>query len=105
MRAEVANEALHRPRQSLAAVDDVDDPVVTAERIAFRVTRARAFGEGNKRTALLLAKWTPDRNGLDGPTRIAWDDYALADLLVEASAGSDVEGHIMSLLAPRGGTP
>lgn len=31
--------------------------------VVYRVAQARAFGEGNKRTALLLARWLLDRNG------------------------------------------
>jgi len=34
--------------------------------LAYRVTRAQGFTEGNKRTALLLARWLLDRNGIDG---------------------------------------
>jgi len=48
---------VNRVQQALAAIDDVDDPVAAAAVLAYRLTRAQAFGEGNKRTALLLARW------------------------------------------------
>jgi hypothetical protein len=38
--------------------------------VAYRVARAQGFSEGNKRTAMLLAKWTLDRNDIEGETII-----------------------------------
>lgn len=57
---------LERLGRALVAADGVDDPLVAADVLAFRVARAQAFGEGNKRTAFLVAKWTLDRNGENG---------------------------------------
>jgi prophage maintenance system killer protein len=57
---------LARVAGALGAIDELDDPVEAAAVLAFRVTRAQAFGEGNKRTALLLARWLLDHNGRDG---------------------------------------
>ena len=57
---------LDRVETALRSVDDFDDPVAAAGTIAFRVTKAQGFTEGNKRTALLLPRWTLDNNGLDG---------------------------------------
>jgi hypothetical protein len=57
---------LDRLGWALAAIDVVEEAVEAVARLAFRVTRAQAFGEGNKRTALLLARWILDRNGQDG---------------------------------------
>ncbi len=59
--------------------------------MAFRVTRAQGFTEGNKRTALLLARWTLDNNGLDGSRIIDPEARELADLLVQAAAGRNVD--------------
>jgi prophage maintenance system killer protein len=56
----------------------------------FRVARAPAFGEANKRTALLLARWVLDRNGMNGSVIIPPEDRVIADLLVQAAAGQDV---------------
>jgi hypothetical protein len=57
---------LARVDQALAAIDQLDNPAVAAGVVAFRVARAQGFAEGNKRTALLLARWILDHNGLDG---------------------------------------
>lgn len=67
--------------------------------MAYRVTRAQGFAEGNKRTGLLLARWLLDRNGIDGARILPTNDYELADLLVKAAAGNDVEAAIVRLLA------
>lgn len=57
---------LKRVERALAAIADVDDAVTAAGVIAYRVARAQAFGEGNKRTAVALASWLLDHNGEDG---------------------------------------
>jgi prophage maintenance system killer protein len=93
---------LGRLERALASIDGVEDPVLGASILAARVARAQAFGEGNKRTALLLARWVLDRNGLDGGALIPPDDRLLADLLVRAASGADVESEILELLRSRG---
>jgi prophage maintenance system killer protein len=65
------------------------------------VARAQGFGEGNKRTALLLARWLLDRNGEDGPRFLPAEDRAVADLLVAAAAGQNVEAELTELLLTR----
>ena len=92
---------LPRLASSLRSIDEIDDPVVAAAMLAFRITRAQAFGEGNKRTALLLARWVLDHNGLDGATLLPPSDRELADLLVQAAAGTDVEEEVIRLLGGR----
>jgi prophage maintenance system killer protein len=82
---------LERVERALASIDDIEDVVSAAGVLAFRVARAQGFGEGNKRAALLLARWLLDRNGFDGVVLLPQDDRQLADLLVEAAAESDVE--------------
>ena len=52
---------LDRLARALVAIDPVEDPVEAAARLAFRVTRAQAFGEGDKRTA----RPTPRTGGSD----------------------------------------
>ena len=85
----------------MLAIDDVEEPLEAAAVLAYRVTRAQGFAEGNKRTGLLLARWLLDRNGLDGPRILPTDDFELADLLVKAAAGNDVESAIVDLLMER----
>ena len=70
-------------------------------RVAFRVARAQGFAEGNKRTALLLARWLLDHNGLDGHALLPSDDRALGDLPIKAAAGAEVESEIVALIAER----
>ena len=92
---------LERVERALASIADVDEVVVAAAVLAFRVARAQGFGEGNKRTALLLARWLLDRNGFDGGALLPPDDRELADLLVKAAAGGDVESEIVGLIVGR----
>jgi prophage maintenance system killer protein len=79
----------------------MEDAVEAAAVLVYRVTRAQAFGEANKRTALLLARWLLDRNGLDGSAIIPPDDRRLADLLIKAAAGRDVGDELLLLLRER----
>jgi prophage maintenance system killer protein len=92
---------LERVGRALAAIDSIDDPVAAAAVLAFRVARAQGFGEGNKRTAFLLAKWLLDRNGLDGTVVLPKDDRLFAELLVKAASGHDVEHAMVVLLKDR----
>jgi hypothetical protein len=50
---------------------------------------------------VLAAKWILDRNGVDGATLIRPDDLVLADLLVQAASGRDVETAVVELLQRR----
>ena len=92
---------LDRVERALASIDGIDDPVRAAGVVTFRVTRAQGFAEGNKRTALLLARWLLDHNDLDGAVLLPRNDRALADLLIRAAAGHDVERDIVTLIAER----
>jgi prophage maintenance system killer protein len=92
---------LDRLGRALAAIDAVEDAVEAAARLAFRVTRAQAFGEGNKRTALLLARWILDRNGRDGFVLLPPDDREVAQLLIRAAAGENVEAELVTELRSR----
>ena len=69
--------------------------------MAYRVARAQAFGEGNKRTALLVARWVLDRNGLEGASFLPPDDRQMGELLVKAAGGQDVGADFVALLASR----
>jgi hypothetical protein len=57
---------LDRVVQALTSFDNLENPLVAAGVLAYRVTRAQGFAEGNKRTAILLARWLLDSNGVDG---------------------------------------
>lgn len=92
---------LERVRRALAGIGGLDDPVDAAAILAYRVTRAQGFAEGNKRTALLLARWLLDRNGEDGSRFLPFADRDFADLLVRAAAGADVEHECVALLRSR----
>ena len=92
---------LDRVESALQSIHGLVDPVEAAAMLAFRVTRARGFSEGNKRTALLLAKWTLDNNGRDSRHLIDPDDRELADLLVKAASGKDVEAEIVQYFTYR----
>ena len=92
---------LDRVERAVNAISELTDAVEAAAVIAYRVTRAQGFAEGNKRTALLLARWVLDRNGLDGSRVIPPDDEQFADLLVKAASGTDVERKLIHLLVSR----
>ena len=92
---------LPRVKAVLVAAQAVQDPVVAAATLAFRLTRAQAFPEGNKRTALLVARWVLDHNGIDGAQVLPPDDRVLADLLVKAAMGVDVGREILDLFVSR----
>lgn len=92
---------LDRLKAALDSITSLADPVEAAAVLAFRVTRAQAFGEGNKRTALLLARWLLDRNGREGSVILPADDREVAALLVRAASGADVEAELLELLQSR----
>ena len=92
---------LDRVQRALDTISAVDDVIVAAAVLASRVARAQGFGEGNKRTALLLARWLLDRNGEDGLCFLPADDLIVADLLVAAAAGRNVEGELVDVLRSR----
>jgi prophage maintenance system killer protein len=90
-----------RLERALASIVAIESPIDAAAVIASRIARAQAFGEGHKRTALLLARWTLDRNGIDGARILPADDRAVAELLVQAAAGRDVEQQLLELVRSR----
>jgi prophage maintenance system killer protein len=92
---------LDRVRRALSTIDTLDDAVDAAAVLAYQITRAQGFGEGNKRTALLLARWILDRNGEDGSRLLPSDDREFAELLIQAAAGADVHDAFMTLLRNR----
>jgi len=94
-------DELHRVQAALDALHGVDDPLAGAARVAARVARAQGFAEGNKRTALLLAAWTLDHNGVEATRILPPEDRVVPTLLVRASMGADVEAALGAVLAER----
>lgn len=94
-------DELDRVENALHAIDNLEEPVEAAAVLAYRVARAQGFGEANKRTAFLLARWLLDRNGIDGAAVLPSDDRVVADLLVKAASGNDVQNEIVSLFKSR----
>ena len=92
---------LDRVERALTAINSIADPADAAAVLAYRVARAQGFSEGNKRTALLLARWVLDRNGVDGAVFIPPDDRLFANLLVKAASGLDVETEFVELFRSR----
>lgn len=92
-----------RLQRALDVIDSIDDPITAAAVVAYRVAKAQAFGEGNKRTSFLLAKWILDRNGKDGAALLPPDDREFAALLVRAASGVDVEAEMVEVLRRRHG--
>lgn len=79
----------------------MDDVVDASAVLPYRVARAQGFAGGNKRTALLLARWLLDRNGEDGLRYLPAADRVVADLLVAAAAGRNVERELIDVLRSR----
>lgn len=94
-------DELDRVENALHVIDNIDEPVEAAAVLAYRMARAQGFGEANKRTAFLLARWLLDRNGIDGVAVLPSDDRVVADLLVRAASGHDVQKEIVSLFKSR----
>ena len=94
-------DELDRLHRALDAVAAIDNPLTAAAILAYRIARAQAFGEADKRTAFLLAKWILDRNGEDGTALLPPNDREFTDLLVKAASGLDVEDHMIQLLHDR----
>lgn len=94
-------DELDRVARALAAIERIEDPVEAAAILAFRIARAQAFAEGNKRTALLVARWVLDRNGLEGAAFVPSDDQEIGALLVRAASGQDVGADFVTLLSAR----
>lgn len=98
-------DELDRVQGALDAISWIEDPLVAAATLACRVARAQGFTEGNKRTALLLARWVLDRNGEDGAALLPADDWQFAELLVRSASGLDVESDAVALLLARRNGP
>jgi prophage maintenance system killer protein len=92
---------LDRVQRALDSIARVDEVVDAAGVLAYRVTRAQGFGEGNKRTALALAKWLLDRNGERGGAFLPPEDQEVGELLGAAASGRNVEAEMVEVLRSR----
>jgi prophage maintenance system killer protein len=92
---------LDQVENALRSIMEIDNPLNAAAVLAYQVTRSQWFAEGNKRTALLLARWILDNNGIEGRRILDPDDRELADLLVHAASGIDVEKRIIAFFLGR----
>lgn len=96
---------LDRVENTLRSIGNLQDPLEAAAVLAYRITKAQGFTEANKRTALLMARWLLDHNGMDGQLILDPDDRELADLLVKAASGEDVEDRIIAFFMGRPESP
>jgi prophage maintenance system killer protein len=111
------NEAVRQPDEASSSADDDDlervaraldragvqaDPIDAAAALAFEITRAQGFFEGNKRTAVLVARWFIRTNaGVDPDQVVPPDDRVFADLLIAAARGEDVGDQMRRLFRAR----
>ena len=115
------NEAVRDPGEASLSADDDDldlmsralerarietDPIDVAAALLYEIAAAQGFFEGNKRTAVLIARWfirvntTIDPDQLIGP-----DDHRLGALMIATARGEPTEGAIRALLRERAVTP
>ena len=111
------NEAVRRPDELSPSAEDDDldrvdralqrarvesEALVAAAALAYEIAAAQGFYEGNKRTAVLLARWFLRTNtDLDVDEVIRPSDPELGDLLVKAARGDAVGDEIRALMARR----
>ena len=115
------NEAVREPDEVSPSAEDDDldrvaralerarvesDPLDIAAALAFELTSAQGFHEGNKRTAALIARWFIRANTDLEPDRIIKpDDPEFGDLLIAAARGEDVRVEIRGLFQDRAADP
>jgi hypothetical protein len=115
------DEAVREPDEVSPSADDDDldrvaralerarvesDPLDVAAALAFELTSAQGFHEGNKRTAALIARSFIRANTDLEPDRIIKpDDPEFGDLLIAAARGDDVRVEIRGLFHDRAADP
>jgi hypothetical protein len=96
------DDALDLVERALERARNVTDPIDAAATLAFEITRAQGFYEGNKRTAVLITRWFVSVNTSIDPDRlIPPHDRGLADLLIRAARQDRVGDEILALLRSR----
>ncbi|MEX2100295.1 MAG: Fic family protein [Acidimicrobiia bacterium] len=82
----VDDDELDRVADALLRAGTQSDPINAAAALAYEIAAAQAFFEGNKRTALVIARWfLPENTELDPAAIILPDDRELGDLLINAA--------------------
>jgi prophage maintenance system killer protein len=82
------------------------DPIDAAAALLYEIVAAQGFFEGNKRTAVIIARWFIRQNmDLDPDELIHPDDRELGALLVRTAGGDRNEAAIQALLRDRTGAP
>jgi prophage maintenance system killer protein len=76
-------------------------PANAAAVLAFRLTKAQGFPEGNERTAITAGAMDPRHNGVDGRRNLDSSDRVLADLLVQPASGKDLKDEIVDFFVDR----
>jgi hypothetical protein len=95
------NEAVRAPDEASPGADDDDldrvaealeqaayehDPIDAAAALASKIAYAQGFYEGNKRTAVLIARWFIATNtDVDPDQLVRPDDHELGDLMIAAA--------------------
>jgi prophage maintenance system killer protein len=92
---------LDRVERALEAATRAPDPIGVAALIASGVARCQGFTEGNKRTALLLAKWVLDNNGINGGEIIRAEGEELGALLIRTASGGNTDAEVLALFHRR----
>lgn len=114
------NEAVRDPDEASPSADDDDldlvshalertrqetDPVDAAAALLYEIAAAQGFFEGNKRTAVVIARWFIQANTTIDPDRlIGPDDHHLGNLLIATARGERNQGAMQALLRERAGT-
>lgn len=83
------------------SIDKINDPGGSSRCDRIPGRQGPTVCREDKRTALLLAQRTLDNNALDGRRVIDPNDRELADLLVDAASGRDVESDVLQFFAER----
>lgn len=99
------DDDLERVARALDRARAASDPIDVAAALAFELTSAQGFHEGNKRTAALIARWFIRTNTRLDPDRIIKpDDPEFGDLLIAAARGEDASTDIRDLFHDRAAT-
>jgi hypothetical protein len=100
------DDDIERVARALDRARATSDPIDVAAALAFELTSAQGFHEGNKRTAALIARWFIRTNTrLDPDQIIEPDDPEFGDLLIAAARGEDVRVEIRGLFHDRAANP
>ena len=96
------DDDLDRVANALERAGTQNDPIDAAAALAYEIATSQGFYEGNKRTALVIARWFLRENTeLDPAAIILPDDRDIGDLLINAARGEDVFESIRDLLRAR----